>query len=1293
MPYIIPIGKEVEKQKIEEVFQQLITRHESFRTSFQIQGEIPVQVIHEEIDFKVEKYSIEKSIVENFRKLFTRPFDLSQAPILRVGLLEIKGEDNLLMIDMHHIISDGTSHDILGREFHSLYSEEELSPLKLQYRDYSEWQNSKEQQDNIQEQEDYWINKFEGEIPVITLPTDNSRPVIQSYEGAKVSFVLNNEETEKIKIFAQRNGLTLYMSILSVFNIFLSKLSGQEEIVVGTPIAGRKHADLEHIVGMFVNTLAIRNEVKGDESFSGFVAKLKQVTIESFEHQDYQFENLVDKVSVERDISRNPLFDVMFNLLNQSEYSGDLSNVDTQKYAHTPGLSKFDLTLTAIDFGEQLLFNLEYCTKLFSVKTINKFIEYLKRIINQIPDKLYNAISEIELLNEREKQELLYEFNDTKADYPKNKTIHQLFEEQAEKTPNKTAIIFKDKQLTYKELNARSNQLGHYLTRKGITSNEKVALIVDRSFDLIIGILGILKSGGAYIPIDSSYPESHIEYIVNNSEPKLILTEKDHVGKLKADIPIQIIDAIELEKEGTSNLSLNASSSDLSYVIYTSGSTGIPKGVMIEHLSVVNLLYFLQDNYPIQSHDSYLLKTSYCFDVSISELFGWILGGGKLSILEKDLEKDPAQIVEYVNNHQITHINFVPTVFKSFYQSIPLEDRYRLNSLKYIMIAGEALFDEYIKIFKEFNIDAQIINMYGPTEATVYASHFTVLLDSLKPISIGKPISNYEILILGNNMELQPIGVSGELMISGVGLSRGYINKDELTAEKFIRHPFKEGERLYRTGDIARWLPDGNIEFLGRKDDQVKIRGFRIELGEIENTLLKHENIKESVVLAREDKADKYLCAYIVCGKEFNQKEIRNYLLGLLPDYMIPSYFVEMDSIPLTISGKVNRKALPEPEIIVGSDFVAPRNEIEEKLVEIWSEVLGVEKKKISVTSNFFELGGNSLRAQRLISIIFREVEVKIPLMEMFKIPTIVQLANLIHKNELKITIDDDNLVLLKEGDINGENIFLIHDGSGEVDSYIEFCKQAIDGINYWGIGAGSLKKYEPTEFNIEQLATRYIKCLKKVQKQGEYNIAGWSIGGTIAFEMVRQLEQEKENIRFFGIIDSRAPIVNGDDKTTEFTVESELGWIMENFNDELLKGLNIEMDLKDFWIDAICYIKDIEGATEIIREEIFRNTGLDINEYKKVSIEELVKFMNFTRSLSVAWNNYIPGNIINTQINYFAASDSKNLIIEKWDKFSRKPLIEEVVEGTHFSIFKVPNVKGLCEKFEKCLINVNRKA
>ncbi|NOU17175.1 MAG: amino acid adenylation domain-containing protein [Bacteroidales bacterium] len=993
MLYTRFININFDKSKLEWVFRQLIARHESLRTSFEVIGDEPVQRVHKEVDFCVESYTIEKSEAQERSSNFIKAFDLSRAPLLRVAVFEVKGEGSLLMIDMHHIIGDGVSQGILEAEYQALYFGEVLPPLRFQYKDYSEWLNSVEHQERVKGHEEYWVNRFAGELPVLSLPVDYPRPVIQSHVGASVNFALSKEETKKIKSAGEQQGLTLYMSLLSAYTILLSRLSGQEDIIVGTPIAGRNHPDLEGIVGVFVNTLVIRSSVESGDTLKGFMEKMKQSSLEAFEHQDYPFEDLVEKVSVIRDLSRNPLFDAMFSLQNQSEYMGDISMLNGEIYTHESGISKLDLTLTAVDIGDQLLLCFEYCTKLYKPKSVERFIGFFKRIVNQIATTPEVQLSRVEVLSDEVRHQLLYEFNDTGLDYPREKTIHQLFEEQTERTPDRVSVCCDGNTMTYAELDIKANGIAQKLLNAGCQPSQLVGVMAERSVDLIAGILGVLKSGCAYLPLDSHHPKERNDKIINSSGIKVLLTNISRLQQSDVEV-LSLVDADTSEKCTTNLKGIRKdSTNDLAYIIYTSGSTGEPKGVMVEHRNVVNFVFGMKELFEMEEGSVLLSLTTISFDIFGLEVYVPLLSGACMVIGNDDDQRDVNRINQLLEEYRVSVLQLTPSRLRLLLTAGG--SKLRFQNVETLLLGGEELplllLEEARQAFK-----GKIYNVYGPTETTIWSTYKDVTEGML---SIGRPIINTQVRIFGAGNTLQPIGVAGELCILGDGVARGYYKNQRLTEEKFLDISDGEGERLrmYRTGDLARWLPDGNIEFLGRMDNQVKIRGYRIELGEIENAILKSNKIKECVVIVREDNGEKYLCAYVVCKADFDQQTLRDHLSKLLPDYMIPSYFVVMDELPLTANGKVNRKALPTPDVKASVEYTPPSNETEEKLVEIWSEVLNISKEMISVIENFFVLGGNSLKAILLINRIRKVFEVEVSLSSFMLNSTIQYLALLIN--------------------------------------------------------------------------------------------------------------------------------------------------------------------------------------------------------------------------------------------------------------------------------------------------------
>jgi tyrocidine synthetase-3 len=999
MPGAMVIEGSLDIARLETSFKKLISRHETLRTSFKILEEKIVQIVNKEVEFNIDYLEQTEKTVEELLEEFIRAFDLSKAPLLTVNLVKLMENKYLLMFDMHHIISDGTSMGILMDEFVMIYSGQELEKLKIQYKDFAAWQNKFLKSEEIKKQEEYWVHSFSNNLPVLNIPTDFVRPSMQSFEGDSISFKLDNNLTNNLNNIAKETGSTMYMLLLSGVNILLSKYSGQEDIIVGSPVAGRQHADLNRVIGMFVNTLAMRNYPKGIKSYRDFLKEVKENSLKSYENQQYQFEELVNKLNIPRDISRNPLFDVMFIMQNMDNANEEIKELEFKQYIQERKTAKVDLTFTAKQIGEELLIDLEYCTKLFKRETIERMKEHFVNILEETSSNLEIKLKEINILPEEEKHKLLYDFNNTYVEYDKNKTIYELFEEQVERTPENIAVVFQEKKLTYRELNEKSNQLARVLIDKGVQPDTIVGIMVERSLEMIIGILGILKSGGAYLPIDLSYPEERIDFMLEDSNIEIIVTQKDLTSNLKVKLEmIEIDEGSMIQHKKTCNIGRVNAANNLAYVIYTSGSTGTPKGVMVEHAQVNNFIQGVTSKINFEWNQSILCLTTICFDIFALETLVPLVKGLKVVVAKENEQIDAARLNSIIINNKIDMVQSTPSRLKLLMSGKDFSES--MKTITTIMIGGEAFPNNLLKELRAYG-NLKIYNMYGPTETTVWST-IKDLTTSVE-INIGKPISNTEIYILGKNNELQPLGVAGEMYIAGDGVARGYVNRLDLTKEKFLQSPFVECKRMYRTGDVARWLPSGEIEYLGRTDNQVKIRGYRIELGDIETQLVQYESVKEAIVLVKEDDESKVLCAYVIAEKELTIAELRKYLSNKLPEYMIPSYFIQIDKMPLTPNGKVDRKMLDElhADLNTGIEYEAPRNNVEEKLVHIWSDTLKVDN--IGINDNFFNLGGHSLKATSLISKIHKEFNVEIPLIEIFKSPTLKEMSEYIRNSEKNI--------------------------------------------------------------------------------------------------------------------------------------------------------------------------------------------------------------------------------------------------------------------------------------------------
>lgn len=997
MPTQMTIQGALDWQRFQEAFKALVDRHEILRTSFAfIEGEA-IQKVHPEIDFTIEYLKAEQDKVDEISQEFIRPFILCQAPLLRVKLIQTAPDEHIFLFDMHHIISDGTSMGILIRDFVDLYQGNDLPELRIQYKDFSAWQNQLFSTDLFQRQEVYWVEQFADEVPILNLPTDYPRPKKQSFDGAKVQFELDEELTTALRQLTMETDTTLFMVLLAAYNILLYKYSGQEDIVVGTPISGRRHSDLENLIGMFINTLSMRNYPKANLSFNEFLTDLKKRSLQAYENQDYQFETLVSKLEIQRDMSRNPLFDVMFILQNMEIPEIEMNELKFIPSPPQSKVSKVDLTLQAEEKDNKINLLFEYATKLFKKETIERMAEHYITIIKEIIVDPEMPIFRIDSISAEDRQRIS-EFNTTETEYPHDKTIHQLFEGQVQQSPDLPAVIFKDQVLTYKELNEKANQLARELRLKGVTRDTLVGLMVKRSPEMFIGILAVLKAGGAYLPIDPEYPETRIKYVLEDSNTEILLTQESLLSKIEFSGQILDLTDERLYSGDVADLDPVNTANDLAYIIYTSGSTGNPKGVMIEHQTVCNFIQGITDQIEFTPEQSILALTTISFDIFVLETLLPLTQRTRIVIADEAEQLDPHRLNDVIINNQIDMLQITPSRMKLLLSG---DDNLScLKDLQVIMLGGEALPEDLLAKLIEVS-NARIFNMYGPTEATVWSTMKELTNDD--KVTIGAPIANTQIYIIDESQQLQPIGVAGELCIAGAGLSRGYLNQSELTAEKFIPNPFKPGERMYKTGDRARWLADGNIDFLGRIDHQVKIRGFRIELGEIESVLLQHDQIDEAVVVAKQHKQNIDLAAYIVATQELTVHELRDFLVERLPVYMVPSFFIQLDEFPLTPNGKIDRKKLPEPDmdqISTDVGYIAPVDEIEEKLVAIWKSVLEVEK--IGIENNFFELGGNSILLIQTHTQLEKEFPGKVTVTDFFSAPTIKKLAEQIRNGEDK---------------------------------------------------------------------------------------------------------------------------------------------------------------------------------------------------------------------------------------------------------------------------------------------------
>ncbi|MEH1952720.1 amino acid adenylation domain-containing protein [Nostoc sp.] len=1152
----------------------IVGHHEALRTNFitSLDGS-PIQVIGppRSVELKVIKVTPEQ-VECLLNQEAQRPFNLETDLMLRATLLQIDEQQHILLLVMHHIASDGWSIGILWQQLAAVYKAflsskpSPLPKLPIQYADFAVWQQAWLSGEILSSQINYWKTQLAAANTVLELPTDRPRPPVQTYQGAVQSLMLPQTLSTSLKKLSHQEGVTLFMTLLAAFGTTLHRYTGQEDILIGSPIAGRNQIETEGLIGFFVNTLAIRTNFSGNPSFRQLLSQVREVTLGAYAHQDLPFEKLVEELQPERNLSHSPLFQVMFAFHNTPSQLWELPELNITPLEVHNGAAKFDLTLDLEETSEGIKGGIEYNTDLFDATTIARMLGHFQTLLEGIVANPEQHISDLPLLTPAEQHQLLGKWNNTQADYDLSQCLHQLFEAQVEKTPDAIAVKFADKHLTYSELNCHANQLANYLQTCGVQPDVLVAICVERSLEMVVGLLGILKAGGAYVPLDPEYPQERLAYMLEDCQAPVLLTQSnllDHLpGKTQKicldtewetisqqsdiyqeSLRVQrfAIDGNRQDCDPLTSLRLrNPNSSvkpqDLAYVIYTSGSTGKPKGAMNTHRGICNRLLWMQDAYKLNATDSVLQKTPFSFDVSVWEFFWPLLTGARLVMAQPGGQRDATYLINTIAQERITTLHFVPSMLQIFLETKGLE---RCKSLKRVFCSGEALPVDLQERFFD-PMGCELHNLYGPTEAAIDVTFWQCQRESnLKSVPIGRAIANTQLYILDSYLQAVPLGAIGELYIGGVGVARGYLNRPNLTAERFISHPFNEGEKLYKTGDLARYLADGNIEYIGRIDHQVKIRGFRIELGEIEALLAQHPTVQQTVVTARVDNPENQrLVAYIVPHPEQTPTtdELRHFLKQKLPEYMVPSAFVLLDTLPLTPNGKIDRRALPAPDstrLDSENTYLAPRDELEFQLTKIWEEILGIQP--IGVRDNFFELGGHSILAVKLFWQIEKEFSKNLPLAILFQSGTVEALAKIISQEEdiatnkaLVNTLDKlkSSWSSLVEIQPNGSKppFFCIHGLGGEVLCFRQLALHLGSDQPFYGLQPQGLDGKHPFHTRVEDMATHYIQEIQTLQPNGPYFLGGYSFGGIVAFEMAQQLQEQGEQVGILVMLDSCRP-------------------------------------------------------------------------------------------------------------------------------------------------------------------------
>ncbi|MBE9029045.1 amino acid adenylation domain-containing protein [filamentous cyanobacterium LEGE 11480] len=1145
-------------QAMEAAISEIVNRHEALRTNFQIIDSQPVQVITPAIPLTLEIIDLQSEseldqIAEVHRLAQAaayEPFDLQTDRLIRVKLLKRSPESHVLLVTMHHIVSDGWSMGIFTHELSVLYRDfstgnvASLPPLAIQYADFSHWQRAYLQGDVLERQLDYWQQQLADGPTCLELPIDAPRPAIQTFQGESVRFRLDAALTQKLKELSQTAGTTLFMTLLSAFAILLHRYTQADDIVIGSPIANRNRREIESLIGFFVNTLPLRTDLTGNPTFLTLLQRVSQMTLDAYAHQDLPFEKLVEELNPERNLSYHPLFQVMFVWQNALSKTLELPGIQLEALPVDWKIAKFDLTLSMSETDTELSGAFSYNCDLFKPATIERLVGHFQILLNAIVADPEQTISAFPLLTAAERQQQLFEWNATQTDYPRDACIHRLFEAQVEQRPHDIAIIFKQQQLTYRQLNTKANQLADHLQSFGVRTGSLIGLCVDRSIEMIVGLLAILKLGGVYVPIDPAAPRERFAFMLEDTKISLVLSAPGVLDQFVAEpflnnIRHCDIDLAALNHNASANLKHHSKATDLAYVMYTSGSTGKPKGVSIPHRGVVRLVQ--ETNYvAINANDVFLQLAPISFDAATLEIWGALLNGARL-VLFPEAMPTPQTIRQVVADYQVTCLWLTAGLFH-----LMVDDSLEgLQSLRYLLAGGDVLSVSHVQRAVAQLDHCTVINGYGPTENTTFTCCYPIsAAESItQSVPIGRPIANTQVYVLNAQRQPVPIGVAGELYVGGDGLAQAYFNRSSLTESQFIPHPFSDepDARLYKTGDLVRYLPDGNLEFVGRFDHQVKIRGFRIELGEIEAALGQHPEVREAVVILREDVPnDQRLVAYFTTEYAgLTASKLAQFLKSLLPSYMLPAAFIRLAALPLTLNGKVDRRSLPVPDFTLGErdpqSVVIPQTLMEEMLARIWVDVLGIEslarnRTEIDIHANFFEMGGHSLSAVQIITQIRQVFQVELPLSTLFQASTIAGLAKLVAAEQQHGLGDRSTpwacLVPMQTGGTKPP-VFLVPGGNHGERELITLTKliyslgpdQTVYGLRTQSV-EGKGAPYE----SLEAMAADYVRELRQLQPQGPYQLLGECTGGLVALEMAQQLQLQGEVVGNLVLLDTAFP-------------------------------------------------------------------------------------------------------------------------------------------------------------------------
>jgi len=1308
----IRLHGDVDREIVKLALSALVERHEILRTTFgTTDGGSLVQLIggKQTVDLKIIELgeSTREAQAEELQRVIVRlteqPIDLSRDPMLRAVLVRLAENDHALAVIIHRIAFDDWSNELLWREFATLYSAFSkgescrLPELPIQYADYALWQRRWLQAEILDNQLAYWKKQLDG-VPTLQLPTDHPRSATLGYQGATQSSAFPKTLSDQLKAFSRNEGVTLFMTLLAAFQTLLFRYSGQEDFAVGTPVTGRNHAETKNLIGCFVNKLVLRSDLSSNPSFRELLKRVRELTLGAYEHHDLPFEKLLQDINPERNLNQAPLFQVMFALQNVPAQPLEMPGLNVSRASVNRCAAIYDLSLSLRDEPDGLKQSLEYSTDLFEAATMERLLAHYRVLLEAVVANPDQRILQLPILPRAEWHQVVVEWNNTAQPYPGEKCIHSLFEAQAQITPDAVAVVSEMERLTYRELNERSNQLARYLRKMHVGADIPVGICVDRSIDMMVGILGILKAGGAYLPLDPVYPPERIRFMLEDAKAPVLLTSQ----RLAVRSPMSFTNVVCLDSnwadiaaESEINLPVQETSDELAYVIYTSGTTGTPKAVLITHRALVNASLAAVSQYGLKESDRVLQFASLSFDVAAEEIFPTWLGGATL-VMKPNRVLSIAEFVALLDREMVSVVNIPAPYWHQWVTELEYSAVAIPHALRLVVVGNDRVSPEKGHLWRKVvGDDVRLLNAYGCTEATITTTIFEATShrgdQALTPVPIGRPIPNTKVYILDSALNPVPIGIPGELHIGGEGVARGYLNKPALTADKFIHDPFAGAEhsRLYKTGDLGRYLSDGNIEFLGRIDHQVKVRGFRIELQEIESVLALHPSVREVVVRAWQDETiETRLVAYVVLTQPAvsSTDDLKAFLREKLPDYMVPSVIKLLKSLPLTPNGKIDRAALRVPETrtaAMEAAFVAARTPVEATLTRLWADVLNMEQ--VGVRDNFFDHGGHSLLAIKLIGQIENTLGKKLPVAALFQAPTVEQFAQLICQDG-PLTRWSSLVPLQPNG--SKQPFFWIHGeaSDGLVARYLG-SDQPVYGLRHQGED-GQRVRYT----TVETIATHYASEIQMVQPRGPYLLGGYCFGALVAFEIAHQFSQQGEEIRMLFLLDPDQPKnVLLDPASVQMaakpTMESspQQWWFRHRRS---LSSLGSPVEKLDYCLSRL------NGVIKLLCALVATPV---VKIAKKITIEACLKLdykipaaLRSSYILAMygrAVEKYIPS-IHPGRLDIFMSAEGGQES-QCWSRLAEGGVEIHVVPGDHRSVLKEPYLKYWAGKLKTCLRNV----